>query len=412
MKNVVLLIAALVLGTASTMAATAENKVALRNAYNYNNSFIFVENGITFSVYPDGEFDFYVDNYISGRRNGVTFNSGFDYSPYAQYDDYGAVIQVENVPIYYDYYGRVNQIGSVDINYRNGRVRRVGGLHVYYNNRGLYDYHTGYINVYNRYYVYRPYHRFFVRPAFGFSLVFGRPYRQYYAPIRYTYYRPYRNNYRRAYASIGEHYRYNRGHKRHQVYRNDKRVAVRENRSRRTDGLRNNQRVASNNKIRARSNGSVNQKGDAGRNNRSVTRNNVRKSSGTSSRNVKRNVSDNNSRIARSTTVRRGNDRGIRSNSGKTVSKRTVTTSPRSKTVTRSTTSYKQPQSRNTGSRTVAKRTTQRSSQARPASKSNRSSNATAGKSASRRTVSKAPARSSRSNNIGTRSKSSRTRAQ
>ncbi|MEM7380067.1 MAG: hypothetical protein AAF361_02580, partial [Bacteroidota bacterium] len=210
MKRFVLLLTALTLGTLSTTAATtAEDKVALRNAYRYNNSFIFVENGITFSVYPDGEFDFYIDNRanfnagIHSRNVSITFNSGFNYDPFVQYDDYGAVIQVENVPVFYDYYGRVSQIGDVNIWYRNNRVRRIGGLHVYYNNRGVFDYHTGFINPFNRYYVYRPFNRFFIRPDAGFCLVYNRPYRRYYNPIRYTYYRPYRYNNRRAYARIG-----------------------------------------------------------------------------------------------------------------------------------------------------------------------------------------------------------------
>ena len=150
MRKSILLFTALVLSTTGIMASTVEDKVAIeRNAYD-NNSFIFVENGITFSVYPDGEFDFYIDNRVTGRKNGVTLNSGYDYSPYTQYDDYGAVIQVENVPVYYDNYGRVNQIGDININYRNNRVSRLGGMYVYYNNRGIFNYHTGYINAYNR----------------------------------------------------------------------------------------------------------------------------------------------------------------------------------------------------------------------------------------------------------------------
>ena len=152
MRNLVLLLTALVFGTSGTMASTVEDKVATRNAYTNNNSFIFIEQGITFSVFPDGEFDFYIENYVSGRNNGITMNSGYDYSPYAQYDDYGAVIQVENVPIYYDHYGRVTQIGDVDIRYRNNRVFRMGGMYVYFNHNGFYDHHTGYINVYNRHY--------------------------------------------------------------------------------------------------------------------------------------------------------------------------------------------------------------------------------------------------------------------
>ncbi|MDG1573032.1 hypothetical protein OZ410_11945 [Robiginitalea sp. M366] len=232
MKQLVLLFAAMVMGT--SLQATPEDKVVTRNAFRYGNSFIFVENGVTFSVYPDGEFDFYIDNYagvnahIGAGPVGITFNSGFNYNPYVQYDDYGAVIQVENIPIYYDYYGRVNRIGGIDIWYRNGRAFRIGGMRVFYNNRGFYDYHVGYINVYNRRYIYRPFHRYFARPAVGFCMVYNRPYRRFYQPVRYTYYAPYRYNHRRAFAHVGKTYRYKDRADRSRVYRNDRRVAARE----------------------------------------------------------------------------------------------------------------------------------------------------------------------------------------
>jgi hypothetical protein len=245
MKNLALLFTAMILGSSSAMAVTIDDKVATSNAYGYNNSFIFVEDGITFSVYPDGEFDFYIDQRVGVNANvnlghtQITYNSGYDYNPYVQYDDYGAVIQVENIPIYYDYYGRVSQVGNVEIFYHNGRVSRVGGLYVYYNNRGIYSHHVGYINVYNRTYVYRPFHRYFARPAVGFCLVYNRPYRRYYAPVRYTYVRPYHNNYRKAHAHIGREYRYNRPHSsRSTIYRNDSRAVVRSSANRSNNGYR------------------------------------------------------------------------------------------------------------------------------------------------------------------------------
>ncbi|MEM8999649.1 MAG: hypothetical protein AAGB24_05245 [Bacteroidota bacterium] len=239
MKKVVLFMTVMVCSAMGTQAATIKNEAAI-STYRYGNSFIFNERGITFSVYPDGEFDFYIDNRVNigvGARIGnvgITFNSGFDYNPFVQYDDYGAIIQVENVPIYYDYYGRVSQIGGIDIWYRNGRLRRVGGLHVYWNG-GVFSHCTGFINIYNRGYVYRPFHRWFVRPAIGFCNVWNSPYRRYYHPIRYTYYRPYRFNTRRVYAKIGRPYRYHQSHNRGKIYRNDRRVAVRENTYRRGD---------------------------------------------------------------------------------------------------------------------------------------------------------------------------------
>ncbi|MEH6778375.1 hypothetical protein, partial [Maribacter arcticus] len=317
MKNLVLLFTAMILGTTGVFATGInEDKVATSNAYRYDNSFIFIENGITFSVYPDGEFDFYIENQVSGRRDGITFNSGFDYSPYAQYDDYGAVIQVENVPIYYDYYGRVNQIGDVDINYLNNRVRRVGGMNVYYNNRGFYDYHTGYINIYNRNYVYQPFHRWFARPAISLCLVYNRPYRRYYAPVRYSYYSPYRNNYRNAYVNVGKQHRYNNvRNDRAAIYRNDKRVAARDNsyRSNRTvakrdNGLRTSRTLASNNKTRSNR--------DAVSNRSSTSRSNQGRT--VTKKEVTRTTRNNGA-------VNRSNNSAARSNQGRTVTKKEVT---------------------------------------------------------------------------------------
>ncbi|GGD38023.1 hypothetical protein [Muriicola marianensis] len=241
MKNLLLILGAFVLGS-SVEATTLDKNTMVSSVFGYNNSVIFVENGITFSVYPDGEFDFYIDNRvnfganINFRRSNITFNTGFDYSPFVQYDDFGAVIQIENVPVYYDFYGRVSQIGGINIWYNNGRLRRVGGLRVYYNNRGMFHRFNGFVNVYNRYYVYSPFHDFFARPALGFCLVYNRPYRRFYNPIRYTWYRPYINNTRRFYARVGRDYRYHYRPERERLYRNDRRVVARENRGRRDNG--------------------------------------------------------------------------------------------------------------------------------------------------------------------------------
>jgi hypothetical protein len=191
---------------------TADAKTELNNTYkpyfiNYGESFTFTENGVTFAVFQNGEFDFYI-NPRSGvqvgyrsRNVNLSFNSGYNYDAYVQYDDYGAIIQIENIPIYYDYYGRVSRIGSINIYYNHGRLVRLGGLYVHYDNYGYYSYYTGYINRYNRHYVYHPYHNFFIRPYFDFRVVSYKPYRYYYTPKRYMYYRDHsRNAYYGKYA--------------------------------------------------------------------------------------------------------------------------------------------------------------------------------------------------------------------
>lgn len=171
------------------------------NSYNnyYDQPFSFTENNVSFAVYRNGEFDFYIDRIAGVNVNlstphvSLSFNSGYNYNPYVQYDRYGAVIQVENIPIYYDYYGRVSRIGSVKIKYFNGFVSRIGGLHIYYDGYGAFTHYSGYINRYNRHYVHihQPY---FLYPLYEYSLVSFRPYRKHYHPKRYVYYRNHMKN--------------------------------------------------------------------------------------------------------------------------------------------------------------------------------------------------------------------------
>lgn len=197
MKRTLLIIAtaALVGQFVQANVNTVKNTITT-NQIEYNNRgefFTFVEGNITFAIYQNGEFDFYINpqngtsvNYNSSNLN-ISFNAGYNYDTYVQYDDYGAVIQIENIPIYYDYYGRVTRIGNVNINYSNGRLARLGGMRIYYDNYGNYIRYAGYVNVYNRTYVYLPFFRFFTRPHFEYRVISYRPYRQHYYPTRYVY---------------------------------------------------------------------------------------------------------------------------------------------------------------------------------------------------------------------------------
>ena len=191
MKRIIYLFAALVAISTTAFATSTTTSEAVasinNNVRGYGNSFIFDEAGIEFSVFADGQFDFYLPNYgpdvsvgINTPGFSLSFNSGYDYNPYLQYDSFGAIIQIENTPIYYDYYGRVNQIGNIFINYNTfGRISNVGGLNVYYRNNVFYKY-DGFINIYNRSYVYRPWHQFYAVPHINYSIVHVNPYRQHY----------------------------------------------------------------------------------------------------------------------------------------------------------------------------------------------------------------------------------------
>ena len=163
------------------------------NHYNDGDKFTFVEKGITFSIFRNGEFDFYINPGNGIHTNvdigsvSISYNAGYNYETYVQYDDYGAIIQIEGIPIYYDYYGRVVRAGDVKINYHSNRILRIGGMHVYYNTYGYYSHYSGYINPYNRYYAYHPYHNYFIRPYYNRCVISYNPYRRHYKPYRYSY---------------------------------------------------------------------------------------------------------------------------------------------------------------------------------------------------------------------------------
>lgn len=193
MKNFTLIFAFLFAGV-SASANTAKFSSA---PYNYGEAFIFVEGGVEFAVYPNGEFDFYYNPrflntsivHISSPRNNISYNAGYNYDAFVQFDDFGAVIQIENVPVYYDHYGRIAQAGDVVIRYNNsGRIARVGGMQVRYNRFNQPVRYIGFINHYNTRYVYRPWHDYYMLPHANNRVVFYDPYRAYYEPVRMDFY--------------------------------------------------------------------------------------------------------------------------------------------------------------------------------------------------------------------------------
>lgn len=213
MKQLAYLFSVLFLSSTAIMASTSEEldqkPFEVNNSgYGNGNNFIFVESGIEFSLFPDGQFDFHMANYtnnvnvsVNSPNVSISFNTGYDYNGFVQYDEFGAIIQIENTPIFYDYYGRVVRVGNVSMRYNNfGYLTSVGGLYIHYNRYNQFTYCSGFINPFNRIYVYRPWHRYYRIPAFDYCVVYNRPYRQHYAPVRYRYSTPYTNNYRRQSA--------------------------------------------------------------------------------------------------------------------------------------------------------------------------------------------------------------------
>lgn len=195
MKKVTALVFSLFVAVFSMKAAGEATNDHYSGFYN-GSSYIFVEGGVEFSVFPDGQFDFvYLGNRgvsnvnvsINTPNVSINYNSGYNYDAFVQYDDYGAVIQVEDVPIYYDQFGRIAQAGSVEIRYVDRRIVRVGGLHIFYNPYGYFSHCTGFVSPYYTSYIYRPWHVHYVRPLWNHCVVYDYPYRRYYTPVRYTY---------------------------------------------------------------------------------------------------------------------------------------------------------------------------------------------------------------------------------
>ncbi|WP_324718908.1 hypothetical protein [Salinimicrobium sp. HB62] len=196
MKKLYFLLAFLVAGVSTKAAPVAEVGFDRRS---YSEAFIFVERGVEFAVFLDGQFDFFFDP--RGNFRGIpshinySFNSGYNYGPFVQYDDFGAVIQIEHVPVYYDYYGRIIQAGRVQIRYNAfGMVNRIGNMFVHYDPYHRYTHTSGFINNRNVRYTYRPWHDYYMRPYSHFSIVYNEPYRLYYHPNRMKY-----NAYKRYY---------------------------------------------------------------------------------------------------------------------------------------------------------------------------------------------------------------------
>ncbi len=147
----------------------------------YDNAITFIEKGVQFHVFLNGDFDFdtpyrnrrYYD-YNGNRIRRNTLRIDRDYK--------GRIKRVGSNYIRYDYRGNVTRIGNVRLYYRRGLLRRVGDLKISYNSWGD-PYFRGSVNRYD-----------YFDDDFHFSINIG--------PIfdyddRYFYRRDFRRNYRK-----------------------------------------------------------------------------------------------------------------------------------------------------------------------------------------------------------------------
>mgnify|MGYP005992786583 CR=1 FL=1 len=109
----------------------------------------FIEKGVQFHVYLDGEFNFERPrrNYSYYDYNGSRYQN---YSLRIDRDHRGRIKRVGKNSIRYDYRGNVSRIGNIRLYYRNGLLRKIGNLKITYDNWGD-PYFHGSVNAINYY---------------------------------------------------------------------------------------------------------------------------------------------------------------------------------------------------------------------------------------------------------------------
>lgn len=104
--------------------ANTTTKIKVENSY--DDAVTFIEKGIKFHIFLNGDFDFNTRRIRKRRNYRVPI-----------YRDYrGRINRIGNVFISYNYNGNVRKIGTVYMSYRRGRLTRVGNLRINYNRWG------------------------------------------------------------------------------------------------------------------------------------------------------------------------------------------------------------------------------------------------------------------------------------
>lgn len=134
MKKTALILFGMLIMVFTIEAKTGNEKPnRIRVNYTYDNAVNFIERGIEFYIFTNGDFDFnthlensYNDYNRRINNRGVRVNR--DYR--------GRITRIGNAFINYDYRGNVTRIGSISMRYRFGKLTKVGDLRVHYNRWG------------------------------------------------------------------------------------------------------------------------------------------------------------------------------------------------------------------------------------------------------------------------------------
>jgi len=142
MKRELILAMSLLVLSATLQAKNEKPTITKIEINNFSNNVItFIEKGIEFHVFLNGEFNFKTNNNYNYNRRRTRIRVTRDYS--------GRINSVGNVSIFYDYNNNVKRIGHVGLKYRYNQLVKVGQLRISYRH-GRPEFH-GYVknNYYN-----------------------------------------------------------------------------------------------------------------------------------------------------------------------------------------------------------------------------------------------------------------------
>ena len=147
MKKITLLVASILLvgsvANASEIKKSGEEK---RTRFSFDEPISFMERGIEFFVFPNGEFDFntrpedsegdYFYKTAGKRGTTVQAKGPINYGTRIDHDSFGRVRRIGNTFINYDSRDRVSRIGTVYMKYNRTALAQIGGMRIVYNRRG------------------------------------------------------------------------------------------------------------------------------------------------------------------------------------------------------------------------------------------------------------------------------------
>ncbi len=148
MKKITLLVATVLLvGNVVNATEVKRTSAEERTRYSFDEPISFVERGIEFFVFPNGDFDFNTrpqdseGDYFyrtAGKKGAKTasIRRPVNYGTRIEHDSFGRVRRVGNTFINYDSRDRVSRIGTVYMKYNRYALTQIGGLQIVYDRRG------------------------------------------------------------------------------------------------------------------------------------------------------------------------------------------------------------------------------------------------------------------------------------